>query len=74
MAAAPARFTIRTPTGEVEEVKDDRYNEKTTLSKAITYALRADRPGTWEVVEWEDVLYRVHRSPAQGLDVRIEVA
>lgn len=44
------------------------------LSKALTYASRPTaEPGVWEVVEWEDVIYRVHRIDSPILDVRVEV-
>jgi hypothetical protein len=42
------------------------------LSRAITEACRSKVPGVWEVVEHEDVIFRVHRLEYPKLDVRIE--
>ncbi len=44
------------------------------LSRAITAATRRPdpEPGVWEVIEYEDVIYRVHRLDTPKLDVRVE--
>lgn len=43
------------------------------LSKALRIAEQSLEPGVWEVWEWDDLLYRVHRLPAEKLDVRVEI-
>ena len=45
------------------------------LSKALNEAARTKEPGVWEVWEWDDLIYRVHRleHPQNKLDVRVEV-
>lgn len=43
------------------------------LSRALTEATKSEEPGVWEVWEWEDVLYRVHRLEGETLDVRVEI-
>lgn len=43
------------------------------LSKALRRAEQSLEPGVWEVREWDDLLYRVHRLPGDILDVRVEI-
>lgn len=70
---ASRRFLVRTPEG-VEEPQPKAETPGAALSKALNLAAHKDaQPGVWEVQEYEDVLYRVHRLPAEKLDVRVEV-
>lgn len=71
--ASQSRFRIR---GEDGELSFSKYTDATqTLSRALDIASRVDTPGTWEVIEWEDVVYRVHKldNPENKLDIRVEV-
>lgn len=43
------------------------------LSGAITKACKRNaEPGVWEVMEYEDVIYRVHLLDTDRFDVRVE--
>lgn len=64
------RFAIRTTAGDDPQARAESPGQ--LLSKAITLAARSEEPGVWEVVEYEDVLYRVHRLDSPKLDVRVE--
>jgi hypothetical protein len=64
------RFLIRTAAGD--EPMDRAESPGAVLSKAITQAAASSEPGVWEVWEYEDLLYRVHRLDGK-LDVRVEV-
>ena len=68
----PSRFAIRTSLGDEPIPKAD--SPGAVLSGALTRAAHKDaEPGVWEVVEYEDVIYRVHRLDSPKLDVRVEV-
>ncbi|MDE2098618.1 MAG: hypothetical protein KGL39_15295 [Patescibacteria group bacterium] len=69
--ARAKRFVLRTPAGD--EPVPTAETPGAVLSKAITRASRSKESGTWEVIEWEDVIYRVHRLDVPELDVRVEV-
>lgn len=68
------RFRLRTSLGEegLPKATDPEVALSTALTRASTHEAE---PGTWEVMEYEDVLYRVHRldNPELKLDVRVEV-
>lgn len=71
--ASQSRFRIR---GKDGELSFSKYTDATqTLSRALDIATRADTPGTWDVLEWEDVVYRVHRldNPDKKFVVNVEV-
>lgn len=72
--ASQSRFVLRTPNGE------ERLPKATDPEVALSATLsRVSRPeaatGVWEVIEYEDVIYRVHLfdNPDKKLDVRVEV-
>jgi hypothetical protein len=67
----PHRFKIRTSLGEEPQPKAE--SPGAVLNKALREAEHAKEPGVWEVVEWDDVIYRVHRLEGDRLDVRVEV-
>ena len=62
---------LRTPAGD--EPQPLAETPGAVLSKALNYASSSKEPGVWEVVEYEDTLYRVHRLDSPKLDVRVEV-
>lgn len=66
------RFWLRMP-GDEGEPQPKAETPGSVLSKALTLAARSTEPGVWEVWEYEDVLYRVHRLDDKKLDVRVEV-
>ena len=70
MAKTPRRFAIRTAAGDEPQPRAETPGA--VLSKALTYASGSKEPGVWEVVEYEDVIYRVHRLDTPKLDVRVE--
>lgn len=65
------RFILHTPTGD--EPQPHMESPGAVLSKALTFAAASKEPGVWEVIEYEDTLYRVHRLDSPKLDVRVEV-
>jgi hypothetical protein len=66
------RFKIRTSLGEQPFRKAETPGA--VLSKALNQAAANDaEPGVWEVMEYDDVIYRVHRLEGPRLDVRVEV-
>lgn len=70
--ASQSRFRIR---GEDGELSFKKYTSaEQTLSRALNIASHGGT-GTWDVMEWEDVVYRVHRldNPDKKLDIRVEV-
>lgn len=69
--AKAKRFVLRTPAGDEPQPKAETPGA--VLSKAITRASTSAEPGVWEVVEYEDVLFRVHRLEDTKLDVRVEI-
>jgi len=69
--AKPKRFRLRSAEG-VEDVPKAE-TPGAVLSKAITRAARSIEPGTWEVLEYDDVIYKVTRTDNVKLDVRVEV-
>lgn len=65
------RFRIRTAEGDTLLPKCEAPGP--ALSGAITQACKRDaKPGVWEVIEYEDVIYRVHLLDTPIFDVRIE--
>ena len=69
-----SRFRIQHPDGTWEPLSKVFETPGAALSKALGYADGVDvEPGVWTVTEWEDEVYRVHRLPAEKLDVRVEV-
>jgi len=69
--AKQRRFAIRTAAGDEPQPKAETPGA--VLSKALTLASRSEEPGVWEVVEYDDVVFRVHRLDTPKLDVRVEV-
>ena len=67
-----SRFLIRLPEGLDTPVKLAE-TPGGVLSKALNLAVNGHEPGVWEVIEYEDVIYRVHRLPGETLDVRVEI-
>jgi hypothetical protein len=68
-----SRFLIRQPDGNESAVKKAE-TPGAVLSKVLGIAAgKETEPGVWEVVEYEDVIYRVHRLPGETLDVRVEI-
>lgn len=72
--ASKRRFLIRLPDLALEPQPKAEV-PGAVLNKALRLAEKADEPGVWEVIEWEDVVYRVHRleNPEKKLDVRVEI-
>lgn len=74
--ARPKRFTLTGPDGDDVELHPSLSEPGAVLSRALTAATSGPNPEAsqvWTVMEWEDVLYRVHRFPhPRGLDVRVE--
>ena len=65
------RFKIRTSLGE-EPVKKAE-TPGAVLSVALNQAaVKTAEPGVWDVMEYDDVIYRVHRLEGPRLDVRVE--
>lgn len=71
--ASQSRFRIRGADGELSFKKYTDASQ--TLSRALDIAANSGGAGTWDVLEWEDVVYRVHRldNPDMNLDLRVEV-
>lgn len=70
----PSRFQLLGPVpGSDVDLPKGIESPGAVLSRALNEATNSEEPGVWEVVEWEDVVYRVHRLPAEKLDVRVEI-
>lgn len=72
--AKARRFQLLGPVPGSDIELDKSYDTPgAVLSRALTEAVKDPEPSMWEVREWDDLLYRVHRLPGEKLDVRVEV-
>lgn len=73
--SSASRFRLLDPEGSAVEIHRATESPGAVLSKALNQASKSEEPGVWEVWEWEDLLYRVHRmrTPGMSLDVRVEI-
>jgi hypothetical protein len=64
------RFRIRF--ADVDEPQPKLESPGAVLSKALTRALAATEPGMWEVWEYDDLVYRVHRAKESTFTITVE--
>lgn len=73
--ARSSRFIIQHPDLSLEK-QPKAETPGAVLSGALNRASKdGQEPGVWDVIEWDDVIYRVHRlnGPEEKLDVRVEI-